>query len=63
MPKSPPPKELETKDLVKGEGATAEAGSQVSVNYVGVAYSTGKEFDNSYDRGQPFELPARRAAR
>ena len=56
VPKSPAPKKLEIKDLVKGKGATAKAGSQISVNYSGVAYSTGKEFDNSYDRGQPFEL-------
>ena len=41
---------------MKGKGATAKAGSQIGVNYSGVAYSTGKEFDNSYDRGQPFEL-------
>ena len=56
VPKTPAPKELQVKDLVKGEGATAKAGSQISVNYSGVAYSTGKEFDNSYDRGQPFDL-------
>ena len=41
---------------MKGDGATAKAGSQIAVNYSGVAYSTGKEFDNSYDRGEPFEL-------
>ena len=56
VPKTPAPTELESKDLVKGKGATAKAGSQISVNYSGVAYSTGKEFDNSYDRGQPFDL-------
>ena len=56
VPKGEPPKELQTKDLVKGEGATAKSGSQIAVNYSGVAYSTGKEFDNSYDRGEPFEL-------
>jgi peptidylprolyl isomerase len=56
VPETPAPKELQIKDLVKGEGATAKAGSQISVNYSGVAYSTGKEFDNSYDRGQPFDL-------
>ena len=56
VPKAPAPKELQVKDLVKGEGATAKAGSQISVNYAGVAYSTGKVFDNSYDRGQPFDL-------
>jgi peptidylprolyl isomerase len=56
VPKTPAPKELQIKDLVVGKGATAKAGSQISVNYSGVAYSTGKEFDNSYDRGQPFDL-------
>jgi len=56
VPEGKPPTKLEVKDLVKGEGATAKAGSQISVNYSGVAYSTGKEFDNSYDRGQPFDL-------
>ncbi len=56
VPKTPAPTKLETKDLVKGKGATAKSGSQISVNYSGVAYSTGKEFDNSYDRGQPFDL-------
>ena len=56
MPKTPAPKELQIKDLVKGKGATAKAGSTISVNYSGVAYSTGQEFDNSYDRGQPFDL-------
>jgi peptidylprolyl isomerase len=56
VPKTPAPNKLESKDLVEGKGATAKAGSQISVNYSGVAYSTGKEFDNSYDRGQPFDL-------
>jgi len=56
VPKTPAPKKLEVKDLVVGKGGTAKAGSQISVNYSGVAYSTGKEFDNSYDRGQPFDL-------
>lgn len=56
VPDGPPPKELKVEDLKEGSGPAAEKGDQVSVHYVGVSYSNGKEFDNSYDRGQPFEL-------
>ena len=55
-PKGAPPKKLVVKDLVKGKGATATAGSQLTVNYVGVNYSDGKEFDSSFDSGQPLEF-------
>ncbi len=54
VPKGAPPKSLETKDLEEGTGATAKAGDRVSVNYVGVNYKSGKEFDASWDRGEPF---------
>jgi peptidylprolyl isomerase len=54
VPKGAPPKSLETKDLEEGTGATAKAGDRVSVNYVGVNYKTGKEFDASWDRGESF---------
>lgn len=54
VPKGAPPKKLEAKDLEEGSGATAKAGDAVSVNYVGVNYKTGKEFDASWDRGEPF---------
>jgi len=54
VPNGAPPKKLEVKDLEKGSGATAKAGDRVSVNYVGVNYKTGKEFDASWDRGEPF---------
>ena len=54
VPKANPPKELVMRDLKKGEGATAKKGSQLTVNYVGVGYSNGKEFDSSFDSGQPF---------
>jgi peptidylprolyl isomerase len=54
-PKGAPPKsEVVKKDLEKGTGATAKAGDVVSVNYVGVNYKTGTEFDASWDRGEPF---------
>jgi len=54
VPNGPPPKQLETKDLIEGEGAEAKAGDEVTVQYVGVNYKTGKEFDASWDRGEPF---------
>lgn len=56
VPKGAPPKKLEVKDLEEGSGATAKAGDYVTVNYVGVNYKTGKEFDASWDRGEPFSF-------
>ncbi len=57
FPLSPPPRDLEVVDLTVGEGAEATAGAQVSVHYVGVAHSTGEEFDSSYNRGTPLDFP------
>lgn len=54
IPETPPPSELAVEDLVVGEGAEAAVGHQVSVHYVGVAWSTGEQFDASWDRGEPF---------
>lgn len=54
VPDGPPPTELETTDIVEGDGAEATPGSQVTVQYVGVDYENGEEFDSSWDRGQPF---------
>lgn len=53
VPSGPPPKQLQTEDLKEGDGKVARKGDQVSVNYVGVSYSNGEEFDASYGRG-PF---------
>ena len=50
------PFELGIEDLVEGDGEEATKGSKVSVHYVGVAFSTGDEFDASWNRGQPFEF-------
>jgi peptidylprolyl isomerase len=50
------PKRLVIKDIVKGTGKTAKAGSVVTVQYVGVDYKTGEQFDASWDRGQPFQF-------
>jgi peptidylprolyl isomerase len=50
------PFELVFEDLVVGDGDEATAGKKVSVHYVGVSFSTGDEFDASWDRGRPFEF-------
>ncbi|MDT4990523.1 MAG: hypothetical protein QOH97_415 [Actinoplanes sp.] len=52
-----PPAELQIDDLVLGDGSAAAPGQHVSVHYVGVAFSSGKEFDASYNRGDAFDFP------
>ena len=56
FPDSPPPTDLEVTDITTGEGAEAASGKTVAVHYVGVAHSTGEEFDASYDRGKPLSF-------
>jgi peptidylprolyl isomerase len=50
------PFELIVEDLVVGDGEEATKGSKVAVHYVGVAFSTGDEFDASWNRGEPFKF-------
>jgi peptidylprolyl isomerase len=53
-----PPSELVTQDLVDGEGAELGRGDNANVQYVGVSWSTGREFDSSWSRGaHPFSFP------
>jgi peptidylprolyl isomerase len=54
VPTGPAPKTLVVKDLVMGSGAVAKTGSNLTVNYVGVLYKGGKEFDASWKRSQTF---------
>jgi peptidylprolyl isomerase len=58
-PSGPPPKTLVIKDLIKGTGPAATASSTVTVQYVGVLYKGGKQFDASWNdgSGQPASLP------
>jgi len=56
FPDGPPPSDLEVTELSEGDGQEATAGSTVSVHYVGVAHSTGEEFDASYNRGAPLDF-------
>ena len=55
-PTGPAPDDLVIEDLVVGEGPEAKAGDTVAVHYVGVAHSTGEEFDASYNRGEPLSF-------
>ena len=50
------PTDLEITDDIVGEGPEAKAGDAVAVHYVGVAHSTGEEFDASYNRGTPLQF-------
>jgi FKBP-type peptidyl-prolyl cis-trans isomerase len=54
VPKGPAPSHLVVKDLIPGTGQAAQAGQTVTVNYVGVLYKNGTEFDSSWKRNQPF---------
>ena len=55
-PTGPPPAALEKKDVIVGTGKEAKAGDTVTVNYVGVLYKGGKEFDASWKRKEPFQF-------
>jgi|Tabmets5t2r1_1033131.scaffolds.fasta_scaffold06982_2 peptidylprolyl isomerase len=55
-PSGAPPRKLVKEDIVKGKGPGARPGDTVLVHYVGVSFSTGEEFDASWDAGQPFPV-------
>ena len=55
-PEGDVPFDLGIDDIVVGDGPEATKGSTVSVHYVGVSFSTGEEFDASWNRGQPFSF-------
>jgi FKBP-type peptidyl-prolyl cis-trans isomerase len=52
-PKGAPPKKLVVKDIVTGKGRAAKKGDRLTMQYVGVTFADGKEFDSSWDSGQP----------
>ena len=56
VPTGPPPAKLETNDITVGDGAEAQPGDTVTVEYVGVTYDDGKEFDSSWERPEPFSF-------
>jgi peptidylprolyl isomerase len=57
FPEGQPPADLEIKDIWEGDGPEAKSGQNVTVHYVGVSFSTGEEFDASWNRGEPFRFP------
>ncbi|MFC7793586.1 FKBP-type peptidyl-prolyl cis-trans isomerase [Streptomyces cinereoruber] len=56
LPDGDAPTELTTRDLVVGDGAEAKPGGVVRIHYVGVTFATGKEFDSSWERDEPFKF-------
>ncbi|WRZ45040.1 FKBP-type peptidyl-prolyl cis-trans isomerase [Streptomyces sp. NBC_00151] len=56
VPEGDAPTELAIRDLVVGDGAEVKPGMVVRVHYVGVTFESGKEFDASWDRDQPFKF-------
>jgi peptidylprolyl isomerase len=56
IPDGPPPTDLVVEDLEDGTGDEAVAGKTCTMQYVGHSWSTGKQFDASWDRGQPFSF-------
>jgi peptidylprolyl isomerase len=56
-PRGNPPASLQVRDVVQGNGKTAESGDTLSVKYVGASWSTGQEFDSNWDAGgKPFDF-------
>ena len=53
FPGDAPPQDLVIEDQIVGDGAEAVAGTTVVTHYVGVAHSSGEEFDASWNRGEP----------
>ena len=56
VPGGEPPTQLDVEDLQVGSGTEAVAGSQVDVHYVGVSWSSGRQFDASWDRRDTFSF-------
>ncbi|MEU8705682.1 FKBP-type peptidyl-prolyl cis-trans isomerase [Streptomyces sp. NPDC048565] len=56
FPGGEPPADLEIKEIWEGDGPVAQAGQTVSVHYVGVSFSSGEEFDASWNRGTPLQF-------
>ena len=54
IPAGPLPKELVVVNKKTGSGATAKAGDEVSVHYVGILYKTKALFDSNWGDSEPF---------
>lgn len=56
IPDGDKPEGLQIEDVVTGDGDEATSGQTCSMHYVGVSWSSGKQFDASWDRGEPFSF-------
>ena len=56
VPNCTPPSSLVVNELERGTGAEAKSGDKVTVQYAGVGFESGKEFDASWNRGEPFKF-------
>lgn len=56
IPEGEPPADLQVEDIVVGDGDEATVGKRVIVHYAGVAWSNGREFDASWNRGDTFDF-------
>ena len=56
IPDGQPPGDLLIEDVFEGDGATAAGGTNVTVHYVGVSWSSRAQFDSSWDRGDHFRF-------
>ncbi|MFJ7065742.1 FKBP-type peptidyl-prolyl cis-trans isomerase [Streptomyces sp. NPDC101115] len=56
VPEGDAPAELTIRDIVVGDGAEAKPGMVLRVHYVGVTFESGREFDASWNRGEPFKF-------
>ncbi len=56
IPEGEAPSDLLIEDEILGDGDEAVVGKRVIVHYAGVAWSTGKEFDASWNRGDTFDF-------
>ncbi len=56
-PTGSPPRRLQVEDIVRGKGPAAKPGDTITAHYAGVTFSTGEEFDASWNSGEPFTFP------
>lgn len=56
FPGDQPPADLVIEDITVGDGREAQPGDTIQAHYVGVAWSTGEEFDSSWNRGAPLRF-------
>jgi peptidylprolyl isomerase len=56
IPSAEPPNELVIEDQIIGEGSECSPGQLINVDYLGVSWSSGTEFDSSWSRNEIFSF-------